>query len=96
MIMNDLLDNHKSCPYYQLIYSFKYYIHQKNNSNQNGKYSSITNHNHSLLNDINSQKNKNLIVQNTNKSFYYYDPFPSLQSPILLIALISFHHKKAQ
>ena len=92
--MNDLLDNNKSCPYYQLINSFKYYIHQKNNSNQNGKYSSITNHNHSLLNNINSQKNKNLIVQNTNKSFYYYDPFPSLQSPILLIALISFHHKK--
>ena len=93
MIMNDLLDNNKSCPYYQLINIIKYYNHQKNNLNQNGKYSSISNNNKSLQNNINSQKYNINIIQK-NKSFYYYDPFPSLQSPILLIALISFHHKK--
>ena len=91
--MNDLLDNNKSCPYYQLINIIKYYNHQKNNLNQNGKYSSISNNNQSLQNNINSQKYNINIIQK-NKSFYYYDPFPSLQSPILLIALISFHHKK--
>jgi len=91
--MNDLLDNNKSCPYYQLINIIKYYNHQKNNLNQNGKYSSISNNNKSLQNNINSQKYNINIIQK-NKSFYYYDPFPSLQSPILLIALISFHHKK--
>ena len=91
--MNDPLDNNKSCPYYQLINTFKFYYQQQNNLNQNGKYSSISNNNHSLQSNNNSQKyNINLIQKN--KSFYYYDPFPSLQSPILLIALISFHHKK--
>ena len=91
--MNDLLDNNKLCPYYQLINIFKYYNHQKNNLNHNGKYSSITNNKQSLQHEINSIKNKINFIQK-NKSFYYYDPFPSLESPILLIALISFHHKK--
>ena len=90
--MNDPLEN-KSCPYYQLINIFKFYHHQQNNLNQNGKYSSISNKNHSLQNNNNSQKYDINLVQK-NKLFYYYDPFPSLQSPILLIALISFHHKK--
>ena len=90
--MNDPLEN-KSCPYYQLINIFKFYHHQQNNLNQNGKYSSISNKNHSLQNNNNSQKYDINLIQK-NKSFYYYDPFPSLQSPILLIALISFHHKK--
>jgi len=91
--MNDLLDNNKSCPYYQLINTFKYYNQQKNIREQDGKYSSITNNNlsHKIIN--NSLNIKLNIISNT-KSFYYYDPFPSLQSPILLIALISFHHKK--
>ena len=91
--MNVPLDNNKSCPYYQLINIFKFYHHQQNNLNQNGKYSSISNKNHSLQNNNNSQKYDINLIQK-NKSFYYYDPFPSLQSPILLIALISFHHKK--
>ena len=91
--MNDPLDNNKSCLYYQLINIFKFYHHQQNNFNQNGKYSSISNKNHSLQNNNNSQKYDINLIQK-NKSFYYYDPFPSLQSPILLIALISFHHKK--
>ena len=91
--MNDPLDNNKSCPYYHLINIFKFYHHQQNNLNQNGKYSSISNNNHSLQNNNSSQKyDINLIKKN--KSLYYYDPFPSLKSPILLIALISFHHKK--
>ena len=93
MIMNDLLDNNKSCPYYQLINIFKYYIQQNNNTNKNGKYSSITNHNQDIIND-NNLLNSKLNLFSQEKSFYYYDPFPSLQSPILLIALISFHHKK--
>ena len=91
--MNVPLENNKSCPYYQLINIFKFYHHQQNNLNQNGKYSSISNKNHSLQNNNNSQKYDINLIQK-NKSFYYYDPFPSLQSPILLIALISFHHKK--
>ena len=91
--MNVPLDNNKSCPYYQLINIFKFYHHQQNNLNQNGKYSSISNKNHSLQNNNNSQKYDINLIQK-NKSFYYYDPFPFLQSPILLIALISFHHKK--
>ena len=37
-----------------------------------------------FLSEDNNDKNK----------LYYYEPFPSLKSPILLIALISFHHKK--
>ena len=91
--MNDLLDNNKSCPYYQLINIFKYYIQQNNNTNKNGKYSSITNHNQDIINN-NNLLNSKLNLFSQEKSFYYYDPFPSLQSPILLIALISFHHKK--
>ena len=92
MEMNNLLGNKKSCPYDKLINIFKYYNQQKNNLNHNGKYSSITNNNHSLQNNINSLKDKIDIIKN--KSLYYYTPFPSLKSPILLIALISFHHKK--
>ena len=88
--MNDLLDNNKSCPYYQLINTFKYYNHQKNNNNI--KYSSITNQIEELPKKLNSINNQ--IINSKKDSFYYYDPFPSLQSPILLIALISFHHKK--
>ena len=91
MKKNDL-DKKKSSPYYQLINFFKYYNLQKNNSSQNGKYSSITNNNQSLQNNTNSIETKIDIINN--KSFYYYTPFPSLKSPILLIALISFHHKK--
>ena len=94
MIKNDLLDNNKSCPYYQIINIFKCYLYQKNNSNLNGRYSSITNQEHSSQNNFNILNNKNIFTQNNNKSFYYYDPFPSLKLPILLIALISFHHKR--
>ena len=93
MIMNDLLDNNKSCPYYQLINILKYYNQQKNIREQDGKYSSITNNILPPTNINNSLNIKLNIISKTN-SFYYYDPFPSLQSPILLIALISFHHKK--
>ena len=94
MIMNDLLDNNKSCPYYQLINIFKYYIQQKNNLNQSNKYSSITNHNQNILDNNNDLLKAKLNYFSQEKTFYYYDSFPSLKSPILLIALISFHHKK--
>ena len=94
MIKNDLLDNNKTCPYYQLINIFKYYNQERNNSIEKGKYSSITNQNqYSHINFDNSLINKINIPIKSN-SFYFYDPFPSLKSPILLIALISFHHKK--
>ena len=94
MIMNDLLDNNKSCPYYRLINIFKYYIQQKNNLNQSNKYSSITNHNQNILDNNNDLLKAKLNYFSQEKTFYYYDSFPSLKSPILLIALISFHHKK--
>ena len=104
MIDNDLIENNKSCPYYKIINTFKNHIHKKNNSCINNKYSSVTSSEiekkkvvksfdlESFLNDDDSDEEDN--DKNNNKSLYYYDPFPSLTSPILLIALISFHHKK--
>ena len=86
MKKNDL-DKKKSSPYYQLINFFKYYNLQKNNSSQNGKYSSITNNNQSLQNNINSIDTKIDIINN--KSFYYYTPFPSLKSPIYISPLLN-------
>ena len=99
MTTDELIDN-KLCPYYQIINTFKNHIYQKNNSTQNCKYSSITN-----IEMDNSKKIKTIDLEsflnddkddcdNKNNSLYYYEPFPSLVSPILLIALISFHHKK--
>ena len=106
MTTNDLIDNNnKSCPYYQIINFFKNHFYQKNNSHPNNKYSSITISEiqkskivksfdlESFLNDDDDDENDEEINNNKN-SLYYYDPFPSLSSPILLIALISFHHKK--
>ena len=96
MTTNDLMDNNKLCPYYSIITVFKNHIYHKNNSDDNCKYSSITS------NEI--KKSKKIITidldtflnedDDDNNSLYYYEPFPSLESPILLIALISFHHKK--
>lgn len=92
----NLTDNNKLCPYLGIINFFKHHIHEKNNSDQNCKYSSITSKEiedskkiktidlDTFLSEDNNDKNK----------LYYYEPFPSLKSPILLIALISFHHKK--
>ena len=101
MTDNDFIDNKKTCPYYQIINVFKNHFYQKNNSDPNNKYSSITSKEienkkkiksfdlESFLNDDDNDEDSN-----DNNSLYYYEPFPSLSSPILLIALISFHHKK--
>ena len=97
MTTNDLIDNNnKLCPYYSIINVFKNHIYHKNNSEQNCKFSSITS------SEIeNSKKIKTFDLDTflnddnyDNNTLYYYEPFPSLESPILLIALISFHHKK--
>ena len=105
MTTNDLIDNNnKSCPYYQIINFFKNHFYQKNNSDPNNKYSSITISeienskkvkSFDLESFLNDDDDENDEENNNNKnSLYYYDPFPSLSTPILLIALISFHHKK--
>lgn len=104
MIDKDFIDNNKICPYFQIINFFKNYHYQKNNSESNNKYSSITSSEienkkkiksfdlESFLKDNDNSEDSN--DNNKDNSLYYYDPFPSLSSPILLIALISFHHKK--
>ena len=104
MIDNNFIDNNKICPYYQIINFFKNFHYQKNNSESNNKYSSITSSEieskkkiktfdlESFLKDNDNSEDSN--DNNKNNSLYYYDPFPSLSSPVLLIALISFHHKK--
>ena len=95
MSTNDLIDNRKSCPYYQIIEVFKNHIYQKNNSDQNSKYSSITSKEIENSKKIKSIDLESFLNDNDNNNYlYYYDQFPSLASPILLIALISFHHKK--
>ena len=95
MSTNDLIDNRKSCPYYQIIEVFKNHIYQKNNSDQNSKYSSITSKEIENSKKIKSIDLESFLNDNDNNNhLYYYDQFPSLASPILLIALISFHHKK--
>ena len=95
MSTNDLIDNRKSCPYYQIIEVFKNHIYQKNNSDQNSKYSSITSKEIKNSKKIKSIDLESFLNDNDNNNYlYYYDQFPSLASPILLIALISFHHKK--
>ena len=101
----DLLDNkNKACPYYLIMNFFNNLFYQKNNSYPNNKYSSIASIEienkkeiksfdlESFLEDDNKDEYRD--ANNRNNSLYYYDPFPSLSSPILLIALISFHHKK--
>ena len=95
MSTNDLIDKRKSCPYYQIIEVFKNHIYQKNNSDQNSKYSSITSKEIENSKKIKSIDLESFLNDNDNNNYlYYYDQFPSLASPILLIALISFHHKK--
>ena len=96
MSSNDLIDTRKSCPYYQIIDFFRNHIYQTNNSDQNNKYSSITNKEIENSKKIKSIDLETFLNENddNNNSLYYYDQFPSLNSPILLIALISFHHKK--
>ena len=97
MTTDDFMDNNYLCPYFSIINAFKKYIYEKNNSEQNSKYSSITS---SEIEDSKKIKSIDLDTflnsddDSDNNSLYYYDPFPSLESPILLIALISFHHKK--
>jgi len=106
MTTDELIDN-KSCPYYKIINTFKNHFYKKNNSHQNCKYSSITSTEienskkiksfdlESFLNDDDDDDNNDDNDDNNNSdSLYYYEPFPTLASPILLIALISFHHKK--
>ena len=101
MSSNSLLEiNTKYCPYFQIIDILKNHFHQKNNSQQNGKYSSVTSDEIEKSNEIKSIDLESFLkdddddINNIKNSFYYYEPFPSLKSPILLIALISFHHKK--
>ena len=96
MTTNDLMDNNNLCPYLGIINVFKNHIYHKNNSEQNSKYSSITN---TEIEDSKKIKSIDLDTflnsdDTDDKTLYYYEPFPSLESPILLIALISFHHKK--
>ena len=47
---------------------------------------------------INSNNSNNLINNELQKKYepnlYYYNSFPDLSSPILFIAIVSFHHKK--
>ena len=101
MSSNSLLEiNTKYCPYFQIIDILKNHFHQKNNSQQNGKYSSVTSDEIEKSNEIKSIDLESFLkdddddFNNKKSPFYYYEPFPSLKSPILLIALISFHHKK--
>jgi len=47
--------------------------------------------------EINNNPNKinnNILQRKYDPNLYYYNSFPDLSSPILFIAIISFHHKK--
>ena len=58
----------------------------KNNINNNTNEIKIEN----KINEISN----NILQKKYDENLYYYNSFPDLSSPILFIAIISFHHKK--
>ena len=64
---------------------------EKNKFQSNEKNEIIINNNiTSELNNINT----NILQKKYDPNLYYYNTFPDLSSPILFIAIVSFHHKK--
>ena len=64
---------------------------EKNKFQNNEKNEIIINNNiTSELNNINT----NILQKKYDPNLYYYNAFPDLSSPILFIAIVSFHHKK--
>ena len=64
---------------------------EKNKFQNNEKNEIIINDNiTSELNNINT----NILQKKYDLNLYYYNAFPDLSSPILFIAIVSFHHKK--
>ena len=46
------------------------------------------------INNIQNNINNNILIKEYDPNLYYYNSFPDLSSPILFIAIVSFHHKK--
>ena len=64
---------------------------EKNKFQSNEKNEIIINNKFtSELNNINT----NILQKKYDPNLYYYNAFPDLSSPILFIAIVSFHHKK--
>ena len=74
----------------------------KINQEEKNKFNPISksDNNEIIINSISEKKNiQNNINQNEfqkkyEPNLYYYNSFPDLSSPILFIAIVSFHHKK--
>ena len=50
--------------------------------------------NNNKNNNNNKKEINNIIQKEYDPNLYYYNSFPDLNSPILFIAIVSFHHKK--
>ena len=68
-------------------------INKFKNEEQKEKNEIIVNNN-SDINNISNKINNNILQKKYDPNLFYYNAFPDLGSPILFIAIVSFHHKK--